>query len=325
MPNRTPLEYTPPFPFTNGNIATIYPPLFRPTPPVTCTRERIETPDRDFLDLDRHPCRIGQSDKLAIISHGLEGHSRKKYVLGMAHMATNCGYDAACWIQRGCGDDPNRFPHSYHSGATEDLHTVVQHCLSSGKYTEVALIGFSMGGNQILKYLGEAPARVPSEITQAATFSVPCDLAATSDTIAQFSHWIYQEYFMRGLRDKIRTKSTVFPDAIQIEKLKSTRTLRDFDTNYTAPLCGFHDASDYYARSSSLQFIPKITIPTLIVQAQDDPFLTPSCYPHAEAASNEHIILETPRHGGHVGFVQQNPKNEYWSETRVKRFLSSKD
>jgi len=315
-------NHVPPLPFRSANLSTLYPPLFRPTPQYRCVRERIDTPDKDFLDIDRHQSRVGESRKLAVISHGLEGHSRKKYILGMAHMVTGLGYDAACWCQRGCSDDPNRLPRFYHSGETDDLHSVITHCLSDGKYDEAVLIGFSMGGNQILKYLGENPDRIPQQVSAAATFSVPCDLAATGKILSLRSRRIYHEYFMLGLRKKVRIKAEIFPEIVDPSKLNGITSLRMFDDRYTAPLCGFNDADDYYAKSSCNQFLGNIRVPTLLVQAKNDPFLPSRCYPRAEAEANDNLFLEMPKHGGHVGFVQSGPDNVYWSEERVKAFLT---
>lgn len=314
-------DYRPPLPFTSGNLATLYPPPFRATPLTNPQRERIEMPDNDFLDLDRHDCRTGISRKLIVVSHGLEGNSRKKYVLGMARMGTGIGYDVACWNQRGCGSEPNRLPRSYHSGETNDLHSVITHCIQSGKYDDITLVGFSMGGNQILKYLGEDPDRVPKQVKRAVTFSVPCDLSATEEVISRPSRRIYFEYFMQGLREKVRTKSQLFPNQVDASQLKGITTLRQFDDRYTAPANGFLDGSDYYTKSSSKQFLMSIGIPTLLVQAQNDPFLAPRCFPEEEALSCPNFFLEMPRYGGHVGFVAWNDQNEYWSEQRVKSFL----
>ncbi|MDC0335699.1 alpha/beta fold hydrolase [Pseudodesulfovibrio sp.] len=316
-------DYLPPLPFRSGNIATLYPPLFRPTPHMPePVQERINTPDGDFLDMDHHASRTGKTRKLVIVSHGLEGHSRKKYVLGMARMATSRGYDAICWNQRGCGQDVNNLPRSYHSGETNDIHSIIAHCLNTGKYETVALIGFSMGGNQILKYLGEAPDRVPAQVAAAATFSVPCDLSATERVIARPSRRIYLEYFMTGLRETIRTKGKIFPEEVDATLLRQVRTLRDFDDCYTAPLNGFTDAADYYTQSSSKQYIENVRIPALLVNAKDDPFLPEECYPVAEAETNPNFMLEIPHHGGHVGFVQGGRGNVYWSEKRAGDFLA---
>ncbi|MBI9078643.1 MAG: alpha/beta fold hydrolase [Pseudodesulfovibrio sp.] len=316
-------DYSPPLPFRNGNLATLYPPVFRTTPGTNPCHERIETPDNDFLDMDWHACRIGKSRRLAIISHGLEGHSRKKYILGMARMVTGLGYDAACWTQRGCGKAINRHARFYHSGETDDLHAVVTHCLKTRNYDEIMLIGFSMGGNQILKYLGKNASRVPAEITTAATFSVPCDLGATERLISKPTMRIYFEYFMLGLRQKIRAKGRMFPDVVNPAELNGINSLRQFDDRFTAPLNGFKDAEEYYTRSSCKQFLKSIRIPTLLVNAQNDPFLPHECYPMDEAETNSNLFLEMPKHGGHVGFVLNHGDNVYWSENRIKKFLET--
>ncbi len=307
--------------FRSGNIATLYPPIFRKTPAAVPRNERIKTPDDDFLGMDWHACRTGKTRRLAIISHGLEGHSRKKYVLGMARMATGMGHDAVCWVQRGCGNEINRSPRFYHSGETSDLHTIITHCLETGKYDEITLIGFSLGGNQILKYLGEKPEHVPDEVKAAATFSVPCDLAATEQAISKPSRRIYLEYFMMGLRKKIHAKAKMFPELVNPADLKGITALRQFDDRFTAPLNGFTDAADYYARSSCTQYLPDIHVPTLLVNAQNDPFLQPQCYPVAEAEANPNLFLEMPKYGGHVGFISNEGNNVYWSEKRVSDFL----
>lgn len=315
-------DYSPPLAFHSGNFATLYPPLLRPTPESPIARtERVDTPDNDFLDIDWHANRTGKTRRLAIISHGLEGHSRKKYVLGMARMATNAGFDAACWSQRSCSGEVNRLARSYHSGETNDLHTVITHCQATGRYDDIVLIGFSMGGNQILKYLGEAPERVPNAVKAAATFSVPCDLSATEQIIARPSMRIYLEYFMLGLRKKIVEKKELFPDEVGHIHLAGIKSLRDFDDIYTAPVNGFVDAADYYARSSCTQFIKGIRVPTLLVNARNDPFLASRCYPVDEAKANPNLFLEMPLYGGHVGFVLCGNGNVYWSEKRAKDFF----
>ena len=316
-------DYLPPLPLRRPHLSTLYPTLLRAAPVMSPPRrERVDTPDGDFLLLDRHPSRIGASRKLAVISHGLEGDSRRKYVLGMARMATGLGFDAVCWSQRGCGGEPNLLARSYHSGETGDLHTVIAHCLKSGAYDSVALIGFSMGGNQILKYLGEDPGKVPGEIRCAAVFSVPVDLGGSERMLARPSRRVYVEYFMRGLRAKVREKEARFPGRVGPDLLKGVFTLRDFDNRYTAPFHGFADAADYYARASSLPVLGAVRVPALLVNAQNDPFLTPSCFPEDVARSNPNFFLETPRYGGHVGFADPGPENVYWSERRAGAFLN---
>jgi len=314
-------DYHPPRHFRNGHIQTIYPTLFRPLPHTNPERRRIETPDGDFLDIDYHLSTAGRHGLLAVVSHGLEGNARKKYPLGMARHLTSRGWDVLCFNFRGCSGVPNRMLRFYHSGVTDDLHTVIQYGLAQGNYSTVALIGFSMGGNQTLKYLGENPTIVPAEVQAAVTFSVPCDLAGSARRLEAWQNKLYMVYFMRGLREKIRIKSAMFPDTLDTDGLDDICAFFPFDDRYTAPIHGFYDAADYYRRCSSMQFLPAIRVPTLLVQAEDDPFLPPSCYPKVEAAANRSLSLLTPRHGGHVGFVQFNSDNRYWSEELAGQFL----
>ena len=314
--------YRPAAPFRFGNVSTLYSSLFR-TKPVLPAPEtfRIELEDGDFLDCDLHRSRTGPARGLVVVSHGLEGNSRRKYVLGMALAATRLGFDAACWSQRGCSGEPNRLERSYHSGETGDLHAVLAHCLAQGGYGSAALVGFSMGGNQILKYLGEDPAKVPGEVKAAVAFSTPCDLDGCEQMLALPSRRLYFHYFMRGLSEKVREKAAMFPDKVDAALLEGIRTLRDFDDRFTAPTNGFRDGSDYYARASSLPFLEAIKVPALVVNAQDDPFMSPSCYPVQAAGNNPNLYLEMPRYGGHVGFVLTGPDNVYWSEKRAAAFL----
>ncbi|WP_147820896.1 YheT family hydrolase [Salidesulfovibrio onnuriiensis] len=314
-------SYSLPFPFSNGHVQTLFPTLFRQAPDTAPHPERIDTPDGDFLDLDWHYAPGGPHRRLAIVTHGLEGHSRKKYPLGMAAALTQSGWDVVCRTLRGCSAEPNRTLRSYHSGETEDLHTVVSHVLETGKYDELALIGFSLGGNQTLKYLGEDPARVPSEVTRAVAYSVPCDLAGCADVLDLPSRRVYMEYFMRGLRQKTRLKAEMFPGTIDLGGLDEMTSFWEYDDRFTAPIHGFQSAADYYEQSSSLRFLPAIRVPTLLVNAVNDVFLTPSCYPTEAARHSKHLFLEMPRTGGHVGFVQFNRHGLYWSERRAVDFL----
>lgn len=321
MPLLPPPDYRPPFPFTSGHLQTIYPTLFRRSPQVQPHTERIDTPDGDFLDLDWHRC-VGRHPRgLAIVSHGLEGHARKKYPLGMARCLSGQGWDVLCWSFRGCSGEPNRLPRLYHSGVTDDLHTVLTHGLQAGGYRTAVLIGFSMGGNQTLKYLGEAPGLVPPQVLAAVVFSVPCHLADAASVMNGPQNRIYMRYFMRSLKEKIREKALRFPGLIDIQGLDQMTTFAPFDDRYTAPLHGFRDAADYYERCASLQFLPFIEVPTLLVQALDDPFLAVSCFPVALARASATLFLEIPPYGGHVGFMGKWRETAYWSEQRTAAFL----
>jgi predicted alpha/beta-fold hydrolase len=314
--------YRPPFPFTSGHAQTIYPTLFRKTPALQPRSERIETPDGDFLDLDWHLTPAG-SERLAVISHGLEGHARKKYPLGMARALSRAGWDVICFNFRCCSGDMNRLPRFYHSGVTDDLHTVLDHGLVTGRYETAALIGFSMGGNQTLKYLGEDPHLVPEQVRGSVVFSVPCQLDDAVEVMGKRQNRMYMRYFMAGLHRKIRAKAAMFPDLIDPTGLEKIQTFDRFDDRYTAPLHGFRNAADYYTRCSSLQFLDDIRVPTLVVQALDDPFLAASCFPEAAARSNPDLFLEIPPYGGHVGFMGGWGTRNYWSENRAAGFLAS--
>lgn len=313
-------KYRPPFPFTSGHLQTLYPTLCRRTPSTEPTRERIETPDGDFIDVDWHYSRIDLCKGLAVVSHGLEGHSRKKYPLGMARCLSSNGWDVVCLNFRCCSGEPNRLPRFYHSGVTDDLHLVLCHGLAKG-YERAALVGFSMGGNQTLKYLGEDPDLVPAQVKGAVVFSVPCRLADAVVEMDKISNRPYMHYFMKGLRKKIREKAARFPDLIDTDGLDKMITFEPFDDKFTAPLHGFKDAADYYRRCSSAQFIDSIRVPTLLVQAQDDPFLSASCYPVAEAEASERLFLEITQFGGHVGFMGGWQERDYWSEKRALTFI----
>ncbi len=310
---------------SSGHLQTIIPALFRKVVSSPYTRDRITTPDGDFLDCDwLYAASSRPSQKLVIISHGLESNSHRPNVLGMARAVSLCGYDALAWNFRGCSGEPNRLPRAYHSGATEDLHTVLDHV--AAKYDEIYLIGFSLGGNLTLKYLGEQSEALSPKVKKAVVFSVPCDLAASSKQLSRVSNRLYERRFLNSLRQKIEQKATLFPNQISLAPYlkKQIKTLRDFDNYYTAPLHGFQNAEDYYAKCSAKQFISRITIPTLMVNAKNDVFLAPSCYPFDEAKSSDVFFLETSESGGHLGFItKKTPHGLYWSEMRALGFIES--
>ncbi len=321
MPILDTSTYRPPRGFRNGHLQTIYPAIFRRTPWITRQRIRIGTPDGDFLDLDK--ARSPGSRRTAILSHGLEGDSGNTYVQGMALALLRRRWNIVAWNFRGCSGEPNRLLRSYHSGATEDLGTVVDHIIASDAPDQLALVGFSLGGNLTLKYLGESP-RDP-RIMRAAVFSVPCDLASSSRKLESFVNRIYMARFLSRLRAKIRAKMLQFPGQIHDAGLGRMRTFREFDGAYTAPLNGFRSAEDYWERASSRPVLGSIRIPTLVVNACNDPFLAPDCYPRNAAESNPRLFLEMPDHGGHIGFVTFNRGNEYWSESRAAEFLEASE
>lgn len=302
-----------------GHLQTVFPALFRRLPHVTTRRERLELPDEDFVDLEW--AEQGRP-RLAILSHGLEADTRTDYIQGMAAALVRHGWDVLAWNFRGCGEGPNRLLRMYHSGATEDLHEVITHAIARHPAEMIDLVGFSLGGNLVLKYLGERPAALPPQLHRAAAFSVPCDLACSSRQLALRSNRIYMERFLRKMRAKVRAKNLMFPGQLNLAGLRGIRTFQEFDDRYTAPIHGFRDAADYWVRNSCRQFLPAIRLPTLLVNALNDPFLGSGCYPFEEGAASERFHFEAPAAGGHVGFSPSSGADEYWSETRAIEFLT---
>lgn len=313
--------YRPPILFRSAHLQTIYPTLYRKTPLITTERERIETPDGDFLDLDWSSKNGGR--RLAVLTHGLEGHSRGHYCQGMAAALQRAGWEVLAWNFRGCSGEPNRKLQSYHSGATGELRIVLDHVFSTTDYEQIALVGFSLGGNLMLKYLGDAKDQLDPRICGAVALSVPCDLASSARKLEQWQNRIYMARFMRSLRAKVLEKATRFPDQISTQRLDRMRTFAEFDDVYTGPIHGFKNADDYWAQCSCRHVLADIRIPALLISAQDDPFLTAECYPHEAAKMNTLFQLETPRHGGHLGFLDFNKAQEYWSERRAVEFLKN--
>jgi predicted alpha/beta-fold hydrolase len=317
-------RYSPPFYQFNRHLQTILPALFRKVKGVPYERERISTSDHDFLDLDWH--RPGTADTLLIVSHGLEGDSRRPYVKGMIRAfcqrgrAPN-GCHGLAWNFRSCSGEPNLQERFYHSGATEDLKRVIQHVRSQGTYRNIILSGFSLGGNLTLKYLGEKGANLHPEIRKAAVFSVPLHLSGSSRKISEAGNWIYNKRFLLRLAQKIKKKAANMPGTLDTSLLKDIKTLRQFDDAYTAPLHGFVDAEAYYAHCSALGYLQDIHIPTLILNAQNDPFLSEECFPVEMLKGHPYVYFEAPAEGGHVGFALSGSKGLYYSEKRALEFV----
>ena len=307
----------PPFLF-NAHLETIYPALFRKVKGESYVRERIETPDDDFLDLD---WLAKGSSRLVIISHGLEGNTSRAYIRGMASACYTNNFDVLTWNFRGCSDEMNRQLRFYHSGATDDLDAVIRHALAKD-YKDISLIGFSLGGNLTLKYLGERGTSIHPSIRQAVTFSVPMDLHTGCLKISTRTNWLYSKRFLNSLKTKVKVKASRM-NGLNIQGIDRINSLLEFDNRYTAPIHGFRDALHYYQECSSLKFIQHIQIPTLIINAKNDPFLSEECFPVGLLTAHPYVHLEIPDHGGHVGFSLFNQNGVYWSELRTLEFLQS--
>jgi predicted alpha/beta-fold hydrolase len=310
------LSYNRPAFLCSAHLETIYPALLRKVAGVVYDRERIQTPDDDFLDLDW--LRQGV-ERVVIISHGLEGNTSRAYMKGMAQAFYNQNFDVLAWNFRGCSGEVNKQLRFYHSGATDDLDCVVEHVIGKG-YKEIYLVAFSLGANMMLKYLGEKNPR--PEIKKAVMFSVPMHLHSSCLKISKASNWIYSNRFLRSLKSKIIAKSLTRTE-LDLKDMQKIKTLIDFDDRYTAPLHGFNDALDYYQRCSSINFVESIKTPTLIVNAQNDPFLSDACYPRQLLKRHAFVKFEDPGFGGHVGFAQFTKNGLYWSEERALSFITT--
>lgn len=302
----------------NTHLETVFPYFFRKVEGIFYDRERIDTPDNDFLDLDWS---LVGSHTLVIICHGLEGSTNRPYMRGMAKAANIAGYDALAWNFRGCSGEPNRKLRGYHSGATDDLDWVIQHALKTNRYQHVVLIGFSLGANLILKYAGENGQSLTDMVKGLVAFSAPVNLASSCQSIMQGFNRVYEKSFLSSLIPKIKLKTALLSDEMRKDLMNRVKRLVDFDNYITAPIHGFADASDYYIKCSAKQYLPTITVPTLIVNALNDSFLGPECYPIEIAQQHEKIFLEMPRTGGHVAFTSFENEGLLWSELRTIAFL----
>ena len=314
-----PKMYLPPFLLRNGHLSTIYFGLFRKVNGIVQKRERVVLSDGDFIDLDWSSSNTPTS-KLVILLHGLEGNAQRPYITGSAKLFNQNGFDACAVNLRGCSGEPNKLYRSYHSGATEDLIEIIDHIQKTKNYSQVFLKGFSLGGNLILKYLGEGN-HVPQIIKGAMAVSAPCSLSSSCNQLLSPKNILYAQRFKKHLIGKLREKQPLFPDLIPDSDIGKIKTLKDFDDIYTSRAHGFKDAMDYYSQCSSLQFLPNINLPTLIVNAKNDSFLGPECYPFHEADNNPRLHLEVPQYGGHVGFWGRN--NITYTEIRALHFFNS--
>ncbi|NRB59139.1 MAG: alpha/beta fold hydrolase [Winogradskyella sp.] len=310
--------YKPPFWSKKSFVATVYSGLIRRVNGLEQIRERLELDDGDFMDLDWSRTSSG-SNRVIILLHGLEGNAQRPYITGPAKLFNANGIDACSVNFRGCSGEPNRLFRSYHSGSTEDLESVINHVINKGIYDEIYIKGISLGANMALKYVGERD-DVPNEVKAVIAISAPCDLEGACNEILSWKNKHYAIRFLNHLKAKLRPKLQQFPDYISKSDFDGITNLRDLDNVYTAKAHGFLNATDYYTKSSCLQFLPSIKVPSLIINALNDSFLSASCYPVKEAKANEFLHLEMPKFGGHVGFIDK--QNNYYNERRALEFVN---
>ncbi len=304
----------------NAHLQTIIPSVARRVTGVLYERERLTLSDGDFVDLDWVR---SNSQKLVVITHGLEGDSHRAYVLGAAKLFASNGYDVLAWNCRSCSGEINRAFRLYNHGEIGDIHEVIQHALQTGKYDDLTLLGYSMGGNIILKYLGVHGPDLPGAIRRGIAVSAPTDLKASAQLLDLPANRFYRNRFMKKLLVKIRQKAVLFPGRLIMNNLSRVKVWRDFDDYFSAPVNGYRDADDFYTQASALNFMPGITVPTLLLNAGNDPLLSPECSPVWLANGHPHIFLETPRTGGHVGFLVSRDAHTY-AERRALEFAQMK-
>lgn len=299
---------------------TLWPHLLRIRPRPRYRRERLELPDGDFLDLDWFG--PASPDCLVVILHGLEGSSSSHYVRALAHNLAVVGVPSVVMHQRGCSGEPNRRARFYHAGETEDLRFVLEHCRRQRPGGRLYAVGYSLGGNMLLKWLGQAQVTL---LDAAAAVSPPFRLDYGAQRLERGLSRLYQAYLLRGMKKSVARKRRRMPHPVDPRALSRCRTFEQIDTCLTAPLHGFRDARDYYARNSCRQFLGAIRTPTLIVHALDDPFLTPNALPGASELSPD-VTMEVSRQGGHCGFVTGSLpfRPRYWLDQRLPDFILSR-
>ncbi len=313
-------QFKPAWWLPNSHLQTMWPTFCRgDIKNLALERERVELPDGDFIDLDW----LGKqkTGPVIVILHGFEGSIESHYAKGMLQTFDRAGWRGVFMHFRGCSGEPNRLPRGYHSGETNDIGYIINFLLKREPGTPIAAIGYSLGGNVLLKWLGETGADNP--LKAAIAISVPFELHKAADRIQQGFSRIYQWYLLRCVRLRLLQKfKNIATTHIDTEHLQGAQTIRDFDGNYTVPLHGFSSVDEYYTTASSRQYLHAIQVPTLLVHSKDDPFMTEDVIPGEEELS-PCVKLEITEAGGHVGFVSgKYPWHaEYWLEARAPLFF----
>jgi len=309
--------YKPPFYLRNGHVSTILLSMFRKVEGVAYTRERITTPDDDFLDIDW----IKKDNKrLVLVLHGLEGNSHRHYVKGVAKHFSKNNWDVAAWNARSCSGEMNTQPRLYHHGDVADVVTTIDHIIKSNNYDEIALIGFSMGGAMVLNYISDFSVKLPALISKAVVISPPVEVGDSAVQLEKASMTFYRKRFLDKLKEKMKRKAIMHPGIVKVDGIDAITTFAEFDRRYTAPLHKFETTETFYRNATSKHQLGNINIPTLLLIAKDDPFMPPSCYPLEEAKTHPYLYLELTEKGGHVGFPIKNHQHS-WMEIRALEFI----
>lgn len=298
--------------FRHRHFSTIIPALFRKHD-VSYTRKRISTPDNDFFNVD---CILRNNKKAVVLLHGLEGSSQSQYIKGFAKLFSANGFDVHAMNFRSCGGEMNLLPQSYHSGFTADLSLYVNSI--AAKYTDIYLLGFSLGGNVLLKYLSDQ-SLVHARVTAAAAVSAPVDLKGSALELDNGINRVYLQRFINSMCKKMIAKNKLFPKEIDVKGIHKIKNFKEFDDAFTAPLHGFNNAEDYWQKSSSVFGLNTISVPTLLVNAKNDPFLSPSCFPFDDVVDHPFLHAIFAPVGGHVGFMLNNKVS--WLEPVVYSFF----
>lgn len=302
----------------NGHLQTIIPSVFRKIEGVAYERERFMLSDGDFIDIDWLDTK---SKKLVVLTHGLEGDSGRHYIKGTAKLFAQHGWDVLAWNCRSCSGEMNKAFRLYNHGEIDDISELIDHALRTKQYEKIALVGYSMGGNISLKYVGVKGKDLPDVVQGVAAFSAPTNLKTSAELLDLPKNRLYRERFMKKLTKKITVKSELYPGRLDMTRLKNVKVWKDFDDFFSAPVNGYRDADDFYEQASAVNFINEVHIPVLICNAQNDPILNDDCAPKALAEKHQYIFVETPKTGGHVGFLVKNDEFT-WAERRALTFLS---
>ena len=306
----------------SAHLQTIWAGVLRPSPRVPLSRARWELPDGDFLDVDELTADAGAPR--VIVLHGLEGSSRSPQILGLLHEAHRLGWGGVAVNFRGCSGAPNRLRRSYHGGETGDLAWVIARVRAQHPSSPIVCVGFSLGGNVLLKYLGEQGDALPEQVRAAVAVSAPFDLARSAHALEHGFSRVYGHRLVASLKRKTLQKLARYPDLVEANTLRKVRTLAEFDNLVTAPVHGFRDAEDYWAKSSSAGYLSRIRRPTLLINARDDPFLPAEALSVRAVSENSFLSAEFPASGGHLGFLEGRWPGApiAWAELRAVEFLA---